>query len=173
MENTGASPLDHGPELSDLDRCTRCGLCEQACPTYKLLRFEPDSPRGRVFMMKEVAQGAAPISAHLAHHLYQCLGCRACETVCPAGVPYGKLLERARFQIESSGELAPERHGWRRFRSIAFERVLPKQWLFETLMFPARVLQGIPALLKGVQALPLPTSARRLARMIPRGQSTS
>ena len=155
------------PELSDLDKCTRCGLCEQACPTYKLLRFEPDSPRGRVYLMKEVAQGEAPITPHLAHHLYQCLGCRACETVCPAGVPYGKLLERARFQIEAQGEVLPDRQGWRRFRSIAFEHVLPNQWLFNAVMVPAQLLQRIPGLLPAVQSLPLPKRLRRLVRMIP------
>jgi glycolate oxidase iron-sulfur subunit len=159
------------PELSDLDKCTRCGLCEQACPTYKLLRFEPDSPRGRVFLMKEVAQGDAPITEHLSQHLYQCLGCRACETVCPAGVPYGKLLERARFQIEQRGELVPARRGWRRFRSLAFERVLPNPWLFKTLVAPARLAQRIPGLLFALRSLPLPARFRRLVRMIPEGRS--
>lgn len=159
------------PELADLDKCTRCGLCEQACPTYKLLSFEPDSPRGRVFLMKEVAQGDAPVSEHLARHLYQCLGCRACETVCPAGVPYGKLLERARYQIERAGELTPARRNWRRFRSVAFERVLPSPWMFRAAMFPARVLQHVPGALKLAQSLPLPQKLRRLVRMIPNGQS--
>jgi len=159
------------PELADLDKCTRCGLCEQACPTYKLLSFEPDSPRGRVFLMKEVAQGDAPVGEHLARHLYQCLGCRACETVCPAGVPYGKLLERARYQIERAGELTPARRNWRRFRSLAFERVLPSPGMFRAAMFPARVLQQVPGALKFAQSLPLPQKVRRLVRMIPGGQS--
>lgn len=162
---------EYRPQLSDLDRCTRCGLCEQACPTYKLLHFEPDSPRGRVFLMKQVAEGAADVDLHLSEHLYQCLGCRACETVCPAGVPYGKLLERARFQIEQRGELAPSRRGWRRFRSLAFERVLPTPWLFRTAMFPAQALQHVPPLLHFAQGMPLPRKFAQLVRMIPRRQT--
>ena len=161
------------PELADLDRCTRCGLCEQACPTYRVLHFEPDSPRGRVFLMKEVAEGSAAVDANLADHLYQCLGCRACETVCPAGVPFGKLLERGRYQIEQQGELSPDRRGWRRFRALAFEHVLPSPWLFQTAMLPASTLQQVSPLLRLVQSLPLPKRLAQLVRMIPRNQTTT
>ncbi len=161
------------PELADLDLCTRCGLCEQACPTYRVLHFEPDSPRGRVFLMKQVAEGSAAIDANLADHLYQCLGCRACETVCPAGVPFGKLLERGRYQIEQQGELSPHRRGWRRFRALAFEHVLPSPWLFQTAMLPVSALQQVPPFLRFVQSLPLPRRLAQLVRMIPRNQTTT
>ncbi len=159
-----------GPERpadEDLGRCTRCGLCEQACPTYRELHLESDSPRGRVFLMKQVADGGADIDAHLAEHLYMCLGCRACETACPSGVPYGRLLEYARFQIEERGELTPQRRGWRRFRHLAFDRLLPDERLFKLFMAPAQLLQRWPALASFAASV-LPARARRLVRMIPR-----
>jgi glycolate oxidase iron-sulfur subunit len=162
---------DYQPELGDLDKCTRCGLCEQACPTYRLLHFEPDSPRGRVYLMKQVAQGEAAIDDHFSHHLYQCLGCRACETVCPAGVPYGKLLERARFQIEARDDVSRARRGWRRFRSFAFEQILPNPLLFNAALFPALLLQRVPGALNLVQTMPLPKKISQLVQMIPRHQA--
>jgi glycolate oxidase iron-sulfur subunit len=155
------------PQLADLDRCTRCGLCEQACPTYRLEHFEPDSPRGRIFLMKQVAEGRADIDEHLAEHLYRCLGCRACESACPSGVPFGRLLEAGRYQVEMRGDLAPGRGGWPRFRSIAFERVLPTRWLFRALMAPAQWLQRIPGALALARTLPLPRRWTQLVRMLP------
>jgi len=153
-------------KMEDFELCTRCGLCEQACPTYRLLHFEPDSPRGRIFLMKEYAQGKAPMSEHLAEHLYACLGCRACETVCPAGVPYGRLLEYGREQVETHLHNAPQRNGWRAFRTIAFERLLPNRALFRALMAPAVLLQRLPALRRFIAAL-LPPRLRRPLQMIP------
>ena len=82
--------LDYDKSLA----CIHCGLCLSSCPTYLETGNENDSPRGRIFLMKEVAEGRAGVDANLAGHLYRCLGCRACETACPSGVPFGKLLER-------------------------------------------------------------------------------
>ncbi len=155
------------PQLSDLDRCTRCGLCEQACPTYRLLHFEPDSPRGRIFLMKQVAEGKADVDEHLADHLYRCLGCRACESVCPSSVPFGRLLEYGRYQVELRDELTQHREGWRLFRELAFKQILPSPWLFRAVMLPARMLQSMPALLAFAQSLPLPKRLAQLIRMIP------
>lgn len=168
MTQTGGYVGAQRPNLADLDLCTRCGLCEQACPTYRLEPFEPDSPRGRVFLMKQVAEGQAEVDEHLAEHLYRCLGCRACETACPSGVPFGRLLEYGRHQVELHGDIAPARRGWRRFRSIAFERVLPSPWLFGAIMAPAQLLQAVPGALALAQSLPLPRRLAQLVRMIPR-----
>ena len=166
MTDLGYAGEEH-PQLGDLDRCTRCGLCEQACPTYRLERYEPDSPRGRIFLMKEVALGRAAADANLAEHLYRCLGCRACETACPSSVPFGKLLELGRYQVELHGELDPKRRGWRSFRSIAFERVLPSPALFKLAMLPARIIQSIPPL-RGLRSmLPRGSRWRKLMAMIP------
>jgi glycolate oxidase iron-sulfur subunit len=87
------------PARVDLHTCIHCGLCLTACPTYRELKIEPDSPRGRIWLMRGLDEGRIGPSDPLLHHLDQCLDCRACETVCPAGVPYGRMLEAARGQL--------------------------------------------------------------------------
>ena len=86
------------PQQADLDKCVHCGLFLNACPTYRELHIEMDSPRGRIFQMKQVAAGA-PITESYIRHLDLCLACRGCETACPSGVSYGRLIEAARTQI--------------------------------------------------------------------------
>ena len=155
------------PATVDLDTCTRCGLCEQACPTFRILGVEADSPRGRIFMMKDVEQGRAPVDAFLAEHLYTCLGCRACETACPSGVPFGRLLEYGRAQVEAHGDLSPKRRSWRTFRGLLTERILPNRALTRLVLWPARLLQRYPALRAAALSLPLPARVRTLLNMIP------
>ena len=75
--------------------CVHCGLCLNACPTYRELGVEMDSPRGRIYQMVQVANGSAPMDEGYLEHMGLCLGCRACETACPSGVEYGKLIEGA------------------------------------------------------------------------------
>ena len=83
--------------------CVHCGFCLNACPTYTRLGHEGDSPRGRLDLMRAVVDGRlAPDDPAFRTHIDQCLGCRACEPVCPSGVPYGFLLERARAAIARS-----------------------------------------------------------------------
>src|SRR5919201_653734 len=80
-----------------LKQCVHCGLCLDACPTYRLLGVEMDSPRGRIYQTRMVYENK--ISAddpHFREHIYACLDCRACETACPSGVQYGKIVEAAR-----------------------------------------------------------------------------
>jgi len=89
-----------GPKQFDLDRCVHCGLCLNACPTYRELGLEMDSPRGRVYQMVQVSNGAA-ITPSYEEHIGLCLACRGCESACPSGVPYGRMVEDARAQIES------------------------------------------------------------------------
>src|SRR6202050_762186 len=89
-----------GPRQFDLDRCVHCGLCLNACPTYRELGLEMDSPRGRIYQMSQVA-GGAPITESYIEHIDLCLACRGCETACPSGVPYGRLVEDARADIEN------------------------------------------------------------------------
>lgn len=87
------------PRTAELETCIHCGLCLTACPTYRELKIEPDSPRGRLWLMRGLAEGRVAPSDPLIVHLDNCLDCRACETVCPAGVPYGRLLEATRGQL--------------------------------------------------------------------------
>ncbi len=112
-----------GPAQSDLDKCVHCGLCLNACPTYRELGVEMDSPRGRIYQMNEIAQGASITPSHILH-LDLCLACRGCETACPSGVPYGRMIEAARVQIESRRKRSFLTRAFRRF---IFERVLPSR----------------------------------------------
>ena len=90
---------EDAPARRDINTCIHCGLCLTACPTYRELRIEPDSPRGRIYLMRGLAEGRMEPTAELITHLDNCLDCRACETVCPAGVPYSRLLEETRGQL--------------------------------------------------------------------------
>jgi glycolate dehydrogenase iron-sulfur subunit len=111
------------PQQADLDRCVHCGLCLNACPTYRELRVEMDSPRGRIYQMVQVANGAA-ITPSYVEHIELCLACRGCETACPSGVQYGRLVEAARAEIETR-----TRRPWRdRFlRRLVFRKLLPSR----------------------------------------------
>jgi glycolate oxidase iron-sulfur subunit len=93
-----ATPRDAALALPGADFCVHCGFCTQACPTYLTLDDENDSPRGRIVLMKALATGRVTAADEdvIHAHLDQCLGCRACETACPSGVPYGALLETVR-----------------------------------------------------------------------------
>jgi glycolate dehydrogenase iron-sulfur subunit len=99
-----AALLEHaaksGINYSALLECIHCGLCLSSCPTFDLLGTEGDSPRGRIYLMRALAEGRAEINPSLVHHLDTCLGCRACETACPSAVHYAELLGQTRARIE-------------------------------------------------------------------------
>jgi len=80
--------------------CIHCGLCLSACPTYRVLGLEADSPRGRIYQVLLADEGRLPVSDTFVTHIDRCLGCLACQTACPSGVQYGHIVERARAQIE-------------------------------------------------------------------------
>jgi len=104
----GAIRPDDGPSMDGLRACVHCGICLPQCPTYRVLGEEMDSPRGRIYLMRAAAEGRIGLTPGVARHLDLCLGCRACETACPSGVPFGQLLEAARGQLERRGVKAEE-----------------------------------------------------------------
>jgi len=90
----------HPPSRDLIDKCVHCGFCLPVCPTYVLWNEEMDSPRGRIYLMKMVAEGDAIINETWVGHFDACLGCMACMPACPSGVDYAKLIEATRAQIE-------------------------------------------------------------------------
>jgi glycolate oxidase iron-sulfur subunit len=151
------------PQQSDLDRCVHCGLCLNACPTYRELHVEMDSPRGRIYQMVQVSDGAA-ISPSYIEHIDLCLACRGCETACPSGVQYGRLVEAARAEIESK-----IRRPWRErlLRWLVFRKLLPSRWNLEIAGALLYLYQASG--LKRLAALPglLPARLRELEALAP------
>jgi len=131
--------------LPGINACVHCGFCLQACPTYLNLEDENDSPRGRIFLMRSLLEGTVtPDDPSVHRHIDQCLGCRACEPVCPSGVPYGQLLEATRATLNESRPIPPVA------RLILF--VFARKWMLVTAMFFSRILAAtpIPTLLSGL-----------------------
>lgn len=127
-----------------LDACVHCGFCLQACPTYVNLEDENDSPRGRIVLMRRMLEGDIALDDPAARHIDRCLGCRACETACPSGVPYGELLEATR------ATMAPTRGIPFIARPILF--VFRHHLLLRAALIGARVFRatGLPRLLAKV-----------------------
>ena len=143
-----AAPLAlHGLSVEGVNSCVHCGLCLASCPTFSELGTEMDSPRGRIFTIKALAEGRMSLTDSAVEHLELWLDCRACETVCPAGVPYGRLIEAAKAEIERQRPGGIVRRGFR--------------WLnFGILLGNPRVLRLAAAGLRFYQASGLQTLVR-------------
>ncbi len=115
--------------------CIHCGLCLNHCPTYRVLGMEADSPRGRIYQVLQVDAGRLAIGDSFVTHIDRCLDCRACETACPSGVEYGRIVERARAEIEQNYQRPLLERGLRRF---FFRRLLRDYSMLER---GARVLR--------------------------------
>jgi glycolate oxidase iron-sulfur subunit len=147
--------------------CVHCGLCTSACPTYVELGDENDSPRGRIYLMRAVTDGRIELDAQVKRHLDLCLDCRACESACPSGVQYGKLIEPFRIHMERTGVNADEL-GWLR-RFLLF-KVTPYAGRMRLALAPARFMQwtGIDWLLRKIGFFRLlPRSLRQFHDLLP------
>ncbi len=125
-----------------------CGLCLNACPTYRELGLESDSPRGRIYQMVQVAEGA-PITDSYRQHIALCLACRGCESACPSGVKYGRMVEDARAELESTVQRGPMVG---RFRDFVFRKLLQSRgWLsFLGALFYLYQISGVKALVRAL-----------------------
>jgi len=164
----GANGYDahHPPSDELIDKCVHCGFCLPVCPTYVLWNEEMDSPRGRIYLMKMVADGTANINETWVNHFDACLGCMACVTACPSGVEYGKLIEATRAQIERRyTRPAAEK----RFRRLLFS-IFPRPDRLRALLLPLRLYQkaGLQSLVRraGIPKL-LPARFRAMEALLP------
>ena len=156
------------PRWAEYSRCVRCGLCLNACPTYRELGLEMDSPRGRIYQMIQVERGRLPLGESFVRHIDLCLDCRACETACPSGVEYGKLVEVARGQIEKYYRRPPLAA---LMRKLFFYEVLPYRQRLEVAGRVLRFYQrsGLERLVLASRLLKLlPWRLERVAGLAPR-----
>lgn len=147
--------------------CIHCGLCTAACPTYVETGNENDGPRGRIYLMRAVTDGRIELSPRVERHLELCLDCRACETACPSGVQYGKLIEPFRVAM-SAADASSQQDDW--FRRRILFGLLPYRDKLRRALVPARVAQrlGIMKLLEATRLTRLlPSNLQRMVQMLP------
>jgi glycolate oxidase iron-sulfur subunit len=160
MSAPDAGPLAHLYE-STLD-CVHCGLCLPVCPTYRETGRETASPRGRIYLMRATAEGRVPLGERLAEEAYLCLGCRACETACPSGVRFGRLVEETRAAVEDAGL---RRGAAKRIETWALRGVIPHRRRLRAALDALRAVQLLR--LDRIAAPLLPQSLRGLAESAP------
>ena len=141
--------------------CVHCGLCLEACPTYALTRAEMDSPRGRIYLMKALAEGRVELDSDAARHLDLCLGCRGCETACPSGVHYGRLIEGARAYVEHNHRRSPLERAKRALISAVF----PYPNRLRVMLAPLALIERLG--LRGALENILPPSLREWIELLP------
>src|SRR5258706_6238213 len=169
MQTALADFIRDTPEGREADailrKCVHCGFCTATCPTYLLLGDENDGPRGRIYLMKQALEGQE-ITDKTRLHLDRCLTCRACETTCPSGVQYGRLLDIGRKLVEEK----TARPAWERVKRRALAAVLPHRSLFALLLalgrvarpvLPASIAEKVPASTPEAGARPSPPPARK------------
>ena len=128
-----------------LRKCVHCGFCTATCPTYVLLGNEPDSPRGRIHLIKDMLEKDKPASDKVALHLDRCLSCMACMTACPSGVDYMHLIDQARVRVEKTHR----RPLMTRLLQFMLAFLLPRPWAFRLALRGARLIRPVRGLLPG------------------------
>src|ERR1700683_2862126 len=166
-----AHPVHNVVDYELLFDCVHCGLCLGACPTYIATRAEMDSPRGRIYLMKSLAEGRLELDDDAVRHFDLCLGCRGCETACPSGVHYGRLIEDARAYVE----MHHRRTILDRIRRALISAVFPYPNRLRAMLAPLALAERLP--LRGAIEAILPKSLREWVELLPplvqRGQSTA
>jgi glycolate oxidase iron-sulfur subunit len=154
------------PDIAEADKilraCVHCGFCTATCPTYVLLGDELDSPRGRIYLIKEMLEKGKPPTPEVVKHIDRCLSCLACMTTCPSGVNYMHLVDQARVRIERDYSRPLTERALRAM--LAF--VLPRPGLFRVGMVLARLARPLAALLPTPKAAPVPGLLRRIKAML-------
>jgi glycolate oxidase iron-sulfur subunit len=142
MQTTLAAGIKNTPQGREADSilrsCVHCGFCLATCPTYQLLGDELDSPRGRIYLMKQMLEGG-PVTADTQLHLDRCLTCRSCETTCPSGVQYSRLLDIGRAIVEER----VERPRWVALKRYVLRKILPHRRRFALALGVARWMRGV------------------------------
>lgn len=167
----GASPRPGASIAYDkfLD-CVHCGLCTAACPTYLETGNENDSPRGRIYLMRAVTDGRLPLSHQVSRHLELCLDCRSCESACPSGVQYGRLIEPFRVDMRAVQRQSTAGGGAGWFERWILYGLFPYPRRLRWALAPARILQRLKldrlAVSAGLLRL-LPEKLRRMQRLLP------
>ena len=153
--------------------CIHCGLCTASCPTYLETSDENDGPRGRIYLMRAVTDGRMEAGAKVREHLNLCLDCRACESACPSGVQYGKIVEPFKIAIHKS---APAGERPSLLQRLILHHLFPYSGRIKAALAPARLLQRLGVLdlaeKVGLTRL-LPPTLRQLVAMLPRLTRTS
>ncbi len=158
---SSGAPMRKVVDYELLFDCVHCGLCLEACPTYALKRAEMDSPRGRIYLMKALAEGRLPLDSDAARHLDLCLGCRGCETACPSGVHYGRLIEDARAFVEANYR----RSLMDRTRRAIVNAIFPYPARLRALLAPLKSIER--AGLRPALAAMLPRAMREWIELLP------
>jgi glycolate oxidase iron-sulfur subunit len=154
------------PDIAEADKilraCVHCGFCTATCPTYVLLGDELDSPRGRIYLIKEMLEKDRPPTPEVVKHIDRCLSCLACMTTCPSGVNYMHLVDQARVRIERD-----YRRPWvERLLRVVLAFVLPRPKVFRTSMRLARLARPLAGLLPSGGTSVTPTLFKRIRAML-------